>query len=106
MVFNPLGDGLSVVWDLIAVFISLVLLQLVLILNAKIQKSGKIYQVITRKIVHIFAGSVSIISWMLFLGRIISRCIFLIIPGFFIFPFVMIGLGKMENENNFIEFKI
>lgn len=99
MVFNPLGDGLSVVWDLIAVFISLVLVQLVVIVNAKIQKSGKLDQVITRKIVHIFAGPVFCISWMLFSGTIISRFIALIVPGFFIFAFVMIGLGKMENEN-------
>ena len=99
MVFNPLGDGLSVVWDLIAAFISLVLVQLVVLINAKIQKSGKLDQVITRKIVHIFAGPVYCISWMFFSGTIFSRFIALIVPGFFIFAFVMIGTGRMENEN-------
>ena len=99
MVFNPLGDSLSIVWDLIAVFISLVLVQIVVLSNAKIQKSGKLDQVITRKIVHIFAGPVYCISWLLFSGTIISRFIALIVPGFFIFAFVMIGTGRMNNEN-------
>ena len=99
MVFNPLGDSLSIVWDLIAAFISLVLVQMVVLSNAKIQKSGKLDQVITRKIVHIFAGPVYCISWLLFSGTIISRFIALIVPGFFIFAFVMIGTGRMENEN-------
>lgn len=99
MVFNPLGDGLSVVWDLIATVISLVLVQIVVIVNAKIQKSGKLDQVITRKIVHIFAGPVYCVSWLLFSGTLISRFIAIIVPGFFILAFVMIGLGKMENEN-------
>ncbi len=99
MVFNPLGDGLSIVWDLIATFISLVLVQVVVLVNAKIQKSGKLDQVITRKMVHIFVGPVYCISWLLFSGTIVSRFLAIIVPGFFILAFVMIGTGRMKNEN-------
>jgi len=99
MVFNPLGDSLALIWDLVAVFISLVLVMLVVLINAVIQKSGKLDQVITRKIVHIFAGPVYILSWLLFSGAIFSRFIAIIVPGFFILAFVLIGTGKMVNEN-------
>ncbi|MHA2281401.1 MAG: diacylglycerol/polyprenol kinase family protein [Promethearchaeota archaeon] len=99
MVFNPLGSSLSVVWDLIAMLISLILVMLVVQINAVIQKSGKLDQVITRKIVHIFAGPVYCISWLFFSGTIFSRFIALIVPGFFILTFVMIGTGRMKNEN-------
>ncbi len=99
MVFNPLGDGLSIVWDLIATFISLVLVQVVVLVNAKIQKSGKLDQVIIRKMVHIFVGPVYCISWLLFSGTIVSRFLAIIVPGFFILAFVMIGTGRMKNEN-------
>ena len=99
MVFNPLGDGLSLVWDLIATFISLVLVMMVVQCNALIQKSGKLDQVITRKLVHIFVGPVYCISWLLFSGMIFSRFIAMIVPGFFILAFVLVGTGKIENEN-------
>jgi len=98
MVLNLLGGNLAIVWDLIAMVISLVCLLLLVGINGEIQKSGKLDSIITRKIVHIFAGPIFLVSWLLFSGSIFSRYIAMIIPILFILLFYAIGTGKMENE--------
>jgi dolichol kinase len=72
---------------------------LVVQINAVIQKSGKLDQVITRKLVHIFAAPVFIVSWMLYSGTIFSRFLTMIVPILFILMFYAVGTGKMKNEN-------
>jgi dolichol kinase len=99
MVFNPLGESLALVWDLIAVVISVIAVMMVVQINAAIQKSGKLDQVITRKLVHIFAGPVYIVTWLLFSGMFFSRFLAIIVPGLFILVFVAIGTGKYYDEN-------
>lgn len=99
MVFNPFGESWAFVWDLIAVVISIIAVMMVVQINAAIQKSGKLDQVVTRKLVHIFAGPVYIVSWLLFSGEIFSRFLAIIVPGLFILTFVAIGTGKYYDEN-------
>ncbi|MFX0034896.1 MAG: diacylglycerol/polyprenol kinase family protein [Candidatus Hermodarchaeota archaeon] len=99
MVFNPLGEGLAILWDFIALFISLISVLMVVQLNAVIQKSGKVSTIVTRKLVHIFAGPVFIFTWLLFTGKIFSRYIALIVPILFVLQFIAIGTGKIKNES-------
>ncbi|MBY8979709.1 MAG: hypothetical protein KGD72_04915 [Candidatus Lokiarchaeota archaeon] len=99
MVFNPFGSNLVFVWDLIATVISIVILLAIVQLNALMQKKGKVSQIITRKFVHIFAGPVFVVTWMLFSGEIISHYIAVIVPLLFVLQFITIGLGVIKNES-------
>ena len=99
MVFNPFGSNLVFVWDLIATVISIVILLAIVQLNALLQKKGKVSQIITRKFVHIFAGPVFVVTWMLFSGEIISHYIAVIVPLLFVLQFITIGLGVIKNES-------
>ncbi|MFX1522902.1 MAG: diacylglycerol/polyprenol kinase family protein [Promethearchaeota archaeon] len=99
MVFNPLSQNLAGIWDFIATIISLVSVFLLVQINALIQKSGRLSTIITRKLVHIFAGPIYIITWILFSGSFFSRYIAMIVPILFILLFVAVGTGKMKNEN-------
>jgi phytol kinase len=99
MVFNPFGNDLAFVWDLIAMVISVVILLALVQINGLMQKKGKVSQIITRKFVHIFAGPIFVVTWMLFSGGIISHYIAAIVPLLFILQFVAIGTGLMKNES-------
>jgi len=99
MVFNLLGEGLAILWDIIATIISLISVFILVQINAAIQKSGKISAIITRKLVHILAGPIFVITWLLFTGKIFSRYFAVIVPILFVLQFVAIGTGKMKNES-------
>ncbi|MCK4384211.1 MAG: hypothetical protein KAW66_13010, partial [Candidatus Lokiarchaeota archaeon] len=90
MVFNPIGNDLVFVWDIIATVISIVILLALVQINALMQKKG-VSQIITRKFVHIFAGPIFVVTWMLFSGEIISHYIAVIVPLLFVLQFVAIG---------------
>lgn len=95
---NLLGAELALVWDLIAMVISIVAVMMVVLINGVIQKSGKLSSDVTRKIVHIFAAPVFLVTWMLYSGTTFSRYIALIVPLLFVLLFVGIGTGKVVNE--------
>ncbi len=99
MVFNPFGNSLAFLWDIIATVISIVILLAIVQINAYMQKKGKVSQIITRKFVHILAGPVFVVTWMLFSGGIISHYIAVIVPLLFVLQFVAIGTGIMKNES-------
>jgi len=99
MVFNPFVSNLAFFWDLIATVISIVILLAIVQINAFMQKKGKVSQIITRKFVHIFAGPVFLITWMLYSGENISRYVALIVPLLFVLQFLAIGTGAMKNES-------
>ncbi len=103
MVFNLLDligfPGLDIVWDIVAFFISLIVVLMLVQINAAIEKSGKLSTTVTRKIIHIFAAPLWILTWMLFSGSIFSRWIAMIVPLFFVLQFVAIGTGKVKNED-------
>ena len=98
MVFNPLGTNLELVWDIIAMIISIVAVMMVVVINGAIQKSGKLSSDVTRKIVHIFAAPVFLVTWWLYSGSVFSRYLALVVPILFVLLFVGIGTGKVVNE--------
>ena len=98
MVFNPIGNDLVFVWDIISTVIAIVILLALVQINALMQKKG-VSQIITRKFVHIFAGPIFVVTWMLFSGEIISHYIAVIVPLLFVLQFVAIGTGLMKNES-------
>jgi dolichol kinase len=98
--FDILGfPGLDLVWDIIAFFISLIVILMLVQINAKIEQSGKLSTDITRKIIHIFAAPLWILTWMLFSGGVFSRYLALIVPLFFVLQFVAIGTGRIQNQD-------
>ena len=99
MVFNLFDSSLAFVWDIIATVISIVILLALVQINGLMQKKGKVSQIITRKFVHIFAGPIFVITWMLFSGGVISHYIASIVPLLFVLQFVAIGTGLMKNES-------
>ena len=99
MVFNPFGSNFVFVWDLVATVISIVILLGIVQINAYIQKKGKVSTIITRKLVHILAGPVFVVTWMLFSGEIVSHYIAVIVPLLFVLQFITIGIGVIKNES-------
>ena len=98
MSLNPFSENLAWLWDIIALVISLFCVMMVVQINGKIQKSGKLPTYVTRKIVHILAAPVYLLTWLLFSGSVFSRYIALIVPILFIVQFTAIGTGKMKDE--------
>jgi dolichol kinase len=91
--------GLELVWDIIAFIISLIVILMLVQINAKIEQSGKLSTDVTRKVIHIFAAPLWVLTWMLFSGGIFSRYLAIIVPLFFVLQFVAIGTGKVENKD-------
>jgi len=98
MVLNPLGSDLQLIWDIVAFFISFIMVLLVVQINGAIEKSGKLSADVTRKVVHIFAAPVFLVSWILFSGGVFSRWIAATVPLMFVLLFVAIGTGKIVND--------
>jgi len=98
LIINPLGTDLETLWDLVAAFISIIAVMMVVLINGAIQKKGILSTDVTRKIVHIFAGPVFLVTWLLYSGGLFSRFIAMIVPILFVLLFVGIGTGKVENE--------
>ncbi len=99
MVYNPFGSDLAFVWDLIAMVISVVILLALVQINGLMQKKGVVSQIITRKLVHILAGPIFVVTWMLYSGGVISHYLAAIVPLLFILLFVAIGTGVMKNDD-------
>jgi len=99
MVFNPLGPGLELVWDIIAFFIAFFAVLMAVQINAAIEKSGKLSTIVTRKVIHMVVAPIGMLSWMLFSGGVFSRWVAFLVPLMFILLFVAIGTGKMVNED-------
>ncbi len=98
MVFNPL-PGLELVWDIVAFFVSFIVIMMLVQINAAIEKSGKLSTIVTRKVIHTFAAPLWVITWMLFTGSVFSRWLAIIVPLLFVLLFVAIGTGKTKNED-------
>ncbi len=99
MVYNPFGSDLAFVWDLIAMVISVAILLALVQINGLMQKKGVVSQIVTRKFVHILAGPIFVVTWILFSGGVISHYIAAIVPLLFVLQFVAIGTGLMKNES-------
>ncbi|TFH27471.1 MAG: hypothetical protein E4G98_06115, partial [Promethearchaeota archaeon] len=100
MVFNLLADNLAWLWDVIAMVIALVILLIVVKINGRIQKSGKLPTYVTRKIVHILVAPIFLLTWLLFTGTPVSRYIAMVVPLLFVVQFTAIGTGLMKDEDS------
>lgn len=98
VVNSPLGSDLAWLWDIIAMVISIVAVMMVVQLNAAIRKTGKVSSDVTRKVVHIFAAPVFLVTWMLYSGGFLSRFFAAVVPLLFVLLFVGIGTGRVKNE--------
>jgi len=98
MIFNPL-PGLEIVWDIVAFIISFIVILMLVQINAKIEKSGALSTVVTRKVIHTFAAPLWVLTWLLFSGSMFSRFLAIIVPLIFVLQFMAIGTGKTKNED-------
>ena len=89
---------MELVWDLVAMLISIIAVMMVVQINGMIRKSGKLSSDVTRKIVHIFAAPVFALTWYLYPGDTYSRYFAMIVPILFVLLFAGIGTGKVKNE--------
>jgi dolichol kinase len=99
MVFNPLGENLALLWDIIAAVISIICVFMVVKINGAIQNSGKLSTTVTRKLVHIFAGPVFVVTWVLFSASFFTPFIVMFIPLLFVLQFIGVGTGKIKDED-------
>ena len=86
-------------WDIIATVISIGLLTLIVNINGKLQEKEILPSYITRKLVHILAGPVYLLTWMLFTGNEYSRYFAMLVPILFIVKFAAVGLGLMKDDD-------
>ena len=86
-------------WDIIATIISIGLLTLVVSVNGKLQEKEILPSNITRKLVHILAGPVYLLTWMLFTGGEYSRYFAMLVPLLFVVKFAGVGLGLMKDDD-------
>jgi dolichol kinase len=98
--FDLLGfPGLDLVWDIIAFIISFIVILMLVQINAAIEKRQILSTVVTRKIIHTFAAPLWVLTWMLFSGSIFSRFLSILVGLIFAIQFIMIGTGRMVNED-------
>jgi dolichol kinase len=95
---NPLGAGLWWVWDIIALIITFVVIQALVLINGQFQKRELLPTYITRKIIHIFAAPLFVVCWQLYSGSGASRYFAMLVPLAFIIQFAAIGLGIRKDE--------
>ncbi|MHA1110888.1 MAG: hypothetical protein ACTSRE_07270 [Promethearchaeota archaeon] len=100
MVLNVFSENLAWLWDIIAMVIATVTLLLIVKINGRIQKSGKLPTHITRKIIHIVVAPIFLLTWFLYTCTPASRYIAMIVPLAFIGQFVAIGTGLMKDEDS------
>lgn len=96
--YNPLGDNLAWVWELMALLITFSVIQALVLVNGVFQKRELLPTYITRKIIHIFAALLYLLCWMLYSGNTTSRYFAMVIPLAFIVWFAAIGLGLRKDE--------
>jgi len=95
---NPLGPNLAFVWDVIALVLTFVVIQTLVLVNGLLQKREILPTYITRKVIHMFAAPLYVICWMLFSGEAASRYLAMVVPLAFIGQFAAIGLGMRKDE--------
>jgi phytol kinase len=95
---NPLGPNLAFVWDIIALVLTFVVIQSLVLVNGFLQKREILPIYITYKVIHIFAAPLYVACWLLFSGEAASRYLAVIVPLAFVAQFALIGLGKRKGE--------
>jgi phytol kinase len=95
---NPLGANLWWVWDIIALIITFIVIQTLVLVNGQFQKRELLPTYITRKIIHIFAAPFFLVCWLLYSGSDASRYFAMVVPLAFIVQFAAIGTGMRKDE--------
>lgn len=95
---NPLGDQWALLWDLIALVITFLAIQALVIVNGILQKRALLPTFITRKIIHLFAATLFVVCWLLYSGSASSRYLAMLVPLAFILQFTAIGFGLRKDE--------
>ena len=100
MNFSPalLSIGPSWVTDLVALLITFVAIQALVMINGALQKRELLPTYITRKIIHIFAAPIFVLCWMLYSGSASSRLFAAVVPLAFIVQFAAAGFGWRKDE--------
>lgn len=96
--FNPLSENLAPLWDFIALIITFVVIQALVLVNGFLQKRQLLPTYITRKIIHIFAAPLYLVCWLLYSDGDFSRYFAAVVPLAFIGQFAAIGLGLRKDE--------
>lgn len=86
-------------WDIIATILSVGLLTLVVKINSILQEKEILPAYITRKLVHILAGPVYLLTWLIFSGGTYSRYFAMLVPLLFVVKFAGVGLGLMKDDD-------
>lgn len=86
-------------WDIIATAVSIGILTLVVKVNSILQEKNVLPAYITRKLVHILAGPVYLLTWMMFTGGTYSRFFAMLVPLLFVVKFAGVGLGLMKDDD-------
>lgn len=95
---NSLGANLWWVWDIIALVITFVVIQALVLVNGFLQKRELLPTHITLKIIHIFAAPLFVLCWLLYSGSGDSRFFAMVVPLAYIVQFAAIGLGLRKDE--------
>jgi dolichol kinase len=95
---NPLGANLWWVWDIIALIITFMAVQALVLVNGFLQKRELLPTYVTRKIIHIFAAPLFLVCWQLYSGSGGSRYFAMFVPLAFIIQFAAIGMGWRKDE--------
>ena len=97
---NPfIGFGIpNWAWDIIALILTFVLILILIRINDILRKREIIPIFVSRKVIHIFAGPIFLLCWLLFSGDIFSRYFAMIVPLLFVILFIGIGTGAIKNE--------
>lgn len=93
-----LFEDMKVVQDIVAVILTIVAIQVFIIVNDISKAKGYLSSTVTRKFIHIVAAPIYILMWMLYSNEWYSPYISLAVPGLFAIQFILIGLGKLKNE--------
>lgn len=96
---NPLGDNLAWAWDVIALILTFIVIQALVLVNGFLQRRELLPTYITRKVIHIFAAPLYLVCWLLFSGAGGSRYFAMIVPLAFVAQFAAIGLGWRQDES-------
>ena len=84
--------------DALALVLTVVAIQALVLVNGFLQKKELLPTYITRKIIHIFAAPIFVLCWMLYSGAPASRFFAAVVPLAFIIQFAAIGFGWREDE--------
>ena len=85
-------------WDIMATILTFVIILLLIRVNDMLRKHEIIPIFVSRKVIHIFAGPIFLLCWLLFSGDYYSRYFAMVVPLLFVILFIAIGTGMMKNE--------